>query len=201
MTVDYERVIRYNYKQEEKFALIEFIAMLKGVSSLLLREDGVLTPIVHSCVHDELQEFIQVGLREAIRSVTSKKKKEMRTELMQLRALAGDWLNGIEPVNDPALSGQKSKEPFKVQIPTRQVGPSPTQLELVRSLVFSILFLKRKEISSKHVKIFEDFYARSFFFPYLLNLSNTVVQACDLGDLWWRSRILLGIIQPTTISN
>jgi cytoplasmic FMR1 interacting protein len=77
-TVDYERVVRYNYKAEEKFALVEFIAMIKGLSAVMLREDGLLSPIMRNCIHDELQEFIQIGLRDIIRSATKKKKKEVR---------------------------------------------------------------------------------------------------------------------------
>jgi hypothetical protein len=31
-TVDYERVVRYNYKSDEKYALVEFLAMIKGLA-------------------------------------------------------------------------------------------------------------------------------------------------------------------------
>lgn len=44
----------------------------------MLREDGVLSPIIRTCIHDELQEYIQINLRDIIRSLTKKKKKEPR---------------------------------------------------------------------------------------------------------------------------
>ena len=59
--VEYERVVRYNYKTEEKFALVEFISMIKSLASLMLKFDCILSPIIRSSIHDEVQEFIQTG--------------------------------------------------------------------------------------------------------------------------------------------
>jgi len=74
--VEYERYIRYNYKPEEKFALIEFIAMLKGLAAVMLREEALLMPILRASIHDEIQEFIQIHLREMIRQHRKKKNKK-----------------------------------------------------------------------------------------------------------------------------
>jgi len=182
--VDYERVIRYNYKLEEKFALIEFIGMIKGLSGLMLREDSLLSPIIRTSLHDELQEFIQIGLRDLIRTATKKKKKE-RTELMQMRFVGADWLNGVEP-DDPVLQGKKPKEGEKVQLASRSVAPSPTQLVLIRNTAFGLLSLKKTDFSSAQIKTLETFYQKSFFYEYLLNYTNTIQACSDLGDLWYR---------------
>jgi hypothetical protein len=92
------------------------------------------------------------------------------SELMQLRTAAADWFTGFDNPNDPALNGQKSKDKdAKIQLPVRNVPPSFTQLELVRNMIFGIS-LKKKDISSKYHKTLDDFYGRSFFYPYLLNL-------------------------------
>lgn len=77
-SVDYERVVRHNFTSDEKFALVEFISMIKGLAGVMSKEDGVLSPIINLCIHDEIQEFIQIGLRDLIRHVTKKKKKEAR---------------------------------------------------------------------------------------------------------------------------
>ncbi len=61
--MDYDRVVKHNYTSDERFALVEFIAMIKGVAGLIVRNDAILTPIVKKSIHDELQEFIQVSLR------------------------------------------------------------------------------------------------------------------------------------------
>ena len=61
--VDYERVVKYNYTSEERYALVEFIAMIKGLASLFMRYDALLTPVVKRAIHHELQEFVQISLR------------------------------------------------------------------------------------------------------------------------------------------
>ena len=42
-------------------------------------------------------------------SKNPKKKANLRSELLQLRAIAADWMGGTEPV-DPALYGKKSSK-------------------------------------------------------------------------------------------
>eukprot|EP01119_Soliformovum_irregulare_P019520 TRINITY_DN6199_c0_g1_i4.p1 TRINITY_DN6199_c0_g1~~TRINITY_DN6199_c0_g1_i4.p1 ORF type:complete len:1378 (-),score=485.69 TRINITY_DN6199_c0_g1_i4:58-4191(-) len=186
-TVEYEKVVRYNYTAEEKFATVEFIAMIKSLAELMLREDGVFSPIIRNYIHDEVQEFIQIGLRDLIRTATKDKKKDIRNDLMQMRFLGADWFTGTEPA-DPALQGKKpagKDTQNKILLPSRSVAPSPTQLELIRSTVHGLL-VKRKEISSKYVGILEAFYQKSSFYKYLLDYSNTILQCSDLGDLWYK---------------
>jgi cytoplasmic FMR1 interacting protein len=185
--VDYERVVRYNYTSQERFALVEFIAMTKGLAGCMIKQDALLTGIIRRAIHDELQEFVQVSLREMIRAVSknTKKKANIRAELLQLRAIAADWMGGTEPV-DPALYGKKSsKDEDKVQYPHRNVGPSPTQLGLIRNIVYGLI-CKKKEFSSSQVKELEEFYSKSHFYPHLLNLTPTVIAITDLADLWYR---------------
>lgn len=143
--------------------------------------------IIRRAIHDELQEFVQVSLREMIRAVSknTKKKANIRSELLQLRAIAADWMGGTEPV-DPALYGKKSsKDEDKVQYPQRNVGPSPTQLDLIRNICYGLI-CKKKEFSSSQVKELEDFYNRSHFYQQLSHLTPTIVAITDLADLWYR---------------
>jgi len=187
-TVDYEKVVKYNYTSEERYALVEFIAMIKGLAALFMRYDGLLSPVIRRAIHHELQEFVQANLREMIRAVSknSKKKTHVRGELLQLRALASDWLSGAEPVADPALYGKKSsKEEEKVQFPDRAVGPSATQLDLIRNIVYGLIY-KKKEFSSSQVRELEDFYGRSFFYKYVVSITPTVLAITDLADLWYK---------------
>lgn len=94
---------------------------------------------------------------------------------MQLRALAADWAGGIEP-NDPALLGQKaSKDEKAPPLASRPVAPSATQLELIRSMVYSFFAWKSlgkkgaysdKDFDDDDIKVLKDFYNRSFFYRY-----------------------------------
>jgi hypothetical protein len=71
-------VVRFNYKPDEKVALIEFIGMIKGLANAMIKEDGLLAPIIRNCIHDEVQEYVQIGLRDLVRVATKKKKKDIR---------------------------------------------------------------------------------------------------------------------------
>lgn len=199
-TVDYERAVRYNYDSNEKFALIELIAMLKSLAALMLREDAMLGPIIRASIHDELQQFVQIEMRDMLRH-TAKNKDKFRqafSELTELRLMAADWKDGVEPA-DPALRGEKASanDPIPM-IPKRSVPPSPTQLELIRAQVFGLLTEPRKklgvfgdkDLSDTHVKSLETLYERTFFYPSLINYANTIRDITDLGDLWYREYFL-----------
>jgi cytoplasmic FMR1 interacting protein len=193
--VEYERYIRYNYTSDEKFALIEFIAMLKGLAAVMLKEEPVLIPILRASIHDEVQELSQIHIREMIRVVSKKidKKKPARDELIELRKLASDWAGGLEP-DDPALKGQKSAPNAPPpQIPKRAVPPNPTQLELIRNIIYGFRtqrgkkdIFSEKDFAAEHLKILDTFYHASYYYPYLLNFAGTIRNITDLGDLWYR---------------
>ena len=199
-TVDYERAVRYNYDSNEKFALIELIAMLKSLANLMLREDAMLGPIIRSSIHDEIQQFVQIEMRDMLRH-TAKNKDKFRqafSELTELRLMAADWKDGVEP-SDPAMRGEKASASDPVpMIPKRSVPPSPTQLSLFRAQVFGLLTEPRKklgmfgdkDLSDAHVKSLEVIYERSFWYPALINFANTIRDITDLGDLWYREYFL-----------
>ncbi|CAB1337769.1 unnamed protein product [Coregonus sp. 'balchen'] len=87
---EYERATRYNYTSEEKFALVEVIAMIKG--------------------------------------------------LQAIRKTICDWEGAREPPNDPCLRGEKDpKGGFDIKVPRRAVGPSSTQLYMVRTMLESLI--------------------------------------------------------------
>jgi cytoplasmic FMR1 interacting protein len=51
---EYERATRYNYSSEEKFALIEVIAMIKGLQVLMARMETVFTDSIRHATHTTL---------------------------------------------------------------------------------------------------------------------------------------------------
>jgi hypothetical protein len=40
------QVVKHNYSREERFILVEFIAMIKTLAGAMLKEDQVLAPII-----------------------------------------------------------------------------------------------------------------------------------------------------------
>jgi len=188
-TFDYERVVKYNYTADERTALIQFIAMIKSLSTLIIKNEALLQPILRRVIHHEIQEFVQIHLRETIKSFNKnnpKKKDNIKSEMAQLKSIAADWASGFEPVEAVPSKKSSSKDvEEKIVLPPRGVPPSSTQLELILNLVSSLMD-KRKDFSSTQNQEFEEFKGKAFFYRYLLSLSSNVNQITDLADLWYR---------------
>ncbi|KAL7645445.1 UNVERIFIED_CONTAM: hypothetical protein RMT77_003831 [Armadillidium vulgare] len=191
---EYERATRYNYNDEEKFALIEVIAMIKGLQVLMARMETVFLDSIRRNIYQELQDFVQKDLRDPLRKAIKNKKELLRTILVSIRETSADWLKGIEPNDDPALKGKKdSDHDFQIKVMRRNVGPSSTQLYMVRTMLESLISDKsggkktlRKELDGQHLCQIDDFHKTSFFWNYLLNINETLQHCCDLSQLWYR---------------
>ncbi|KAK3576874.1 hypothetical protein CHS0354_012929 [Potamilus streckersoni] len=194
----YERSTKYNYSNEEKFALVEVIAMVKGLQVKMSRMESMLTDAIHSHMYAELQNLVQIELREPLRRSVKNNKTINKMVLLSIRDSCVDWLNGIEPPDDPALKGKKdSNEGFPIQVPRKQVGPSGTQLYMVRTMLESIISNKglakkssRKDFDSQSVASMESFHQKSFYWNYLLNFGESLQNCCDLSQLWFREFFL-----------
>ena len=69
---------RYNYTSEEKFAMIEVIAMIKGLQVLMARMETVFADAARRSIYAELQDFVQLLLREPLRKAIKNKKDLIR---------------------------------------------------------------------------------------------------------------------------
>jgi len=191
---EYERATRYNYSSDEKFALIEIIAMIKGLQVLMARMETVFTDSIRRSIYAELQDFVQLELREPLRKAIRNKKDLIRSIIMSVRETCAEWQRGIEPHDDPALKGKKDPDTgFDIKVPRRNVGPSSTQLYMVRTMLESLTADKagakrtlRKDIDGAILMKIDDFHKHSFFWNYLLNFSKTLQDCCDLSQLWYR---------------
>ncbi|OQR79720.1 cytoplasmic FMR1-interacting protein-like [Tropilaelaps mercedesae] len=189
---EYERATRYNYSPDEKFALIEVIAMIKGLQVLMSRMETVFTDAARRHVYFELQQFVQVSLREPLRKAVKNKKEVVRSIVQSVRETCADWMRGYEPSEDPALKGKKDTE-YEIKAPRRNVGPSSTQLYMVRTMLESLIADKsgakrslRKDLDTASLADIERFHKQSFYWNYLLNFSQTLQECCDLSQLWYR---------------
>uniref|UniRef100_A0A3P9Q8X4 Cytoplasmic FMR1 interacting protein 2 n=1 Tax=Poecilia reticulata TaxID=8081 RepID=A0A3P9Q8X4_POERE len=195
---EYERATRYNYTSEEKFALVEVIAMIKGLQVLMGRMESVFNQAIRNTIYAALQDFAQVTLREPLRQAVRKKKNVLISVLQAIRKTVCDWEGGREPPNDPCLRGEKDpKGGFDIKVPRRAVGPSSTQLYMVRTMLESLIADKsgskktlRSSLDGPIVVAIEDFHKHSFFFTHLLNFSEALQQCCDLSQLWFREFFL-----------
>uniref|UniRef100_A0A8C6TL09 Cytoplasmic FMR1-interacting protein n=1 Tax=Neogobius melanostomus TaxID=47308 RepID=A0A8C6TL09_9GOBI len=167
---EYERATRYNYSSEEKFALVEVIAMIKGLQVLMGRMESVFNHAIRHTIYSALQDFAQVSLRDPLRQAIKKKKNVIQSVLQAIRKTVCDWETGREPHNDPALRGEKDpKGGFDIKVPRRAVGPSTTQVSPFCPICVSDFGLK-------------------------FNITEAVVytlqHCCDLSQLWFREFFL-----------
>ena len=70
---------RYNYSSSEKFALIEVIAMIKGLQVLMTRMESVFQEAILRTTYAEVQDFAQKTIRDGLRTAIKKKKKLVET--------------------------------------------------------------------------------------------------------------------------
>ncbi|PSN54695.1 Cytoplasmic FMR1-interacting protein [Blattella germanica] len=191
---EYERATRYNYTDEEKFALIEVIAMIKGLQVLMARMETVFTDAIRRNIYAELQDFVQLLLREPLRKAIKNKKDLIRSIIMSVRETCADWQRGVEPQADPALKGKKDPDNgFGIKVPRRNVGPSSTQLYMVRTMLESLIADKsggkrtlRKDIDGQYLVQIDQFHKTSFYWNYMLAFSASLQDCCDLSQLWYR---------------
>ncbi|XP_052277863.1 cytoplasmic FMR1-interacting protein-like [Dreissena polymorpha] len=194
----YEKSTRYNYSSVEKFAIIEVIAMIKGLQLLMLRMESVFMDAIRRHIYAELQDFVQLVLRDPVRKAIKKKNDVTKVILVAVRETCVDWLRGVEPQGDPAMRGKKDPdEGFLIQVPRRNVGSSTTQLYLVRTMLESLVSDKhigkrqlRKDLNVKDAQNIEAFHKMSFFWSYMLNLNDSLHASCNLSLLWFREYFL-----------
>ncbi|VDI44411.1 cytoplasmic FMR1 interacting protein [Mytilus galloprovincialis] len=194
---EYERSTRYNYSSDEKFAIIEVIAMIKGLQLLMARMESVFLDAIRRNIYAEIQKFVQITVREPLRKSVRKKNDVIKVIILAVRDTCADWLRGVEPHDDPAMKGKKEDEGFNIKVPSRNVGPSSTQLYMVRTMLESLIADKsggkktlRKEIDINHLQIIDNFHKQSFFWNYILNFNESLHSCCDLSQLWYREFFL-----------
>lgn len=196
---EYERSTRYNYNSREKFAMVELLGMIKGLQVLMTRMDSIFVQAIKSHIYTELQNFVQIDLRELLRVSSKKNKTMIQTLVNSIRNTAGDWPDNFRPSTDPANKGEKdSKSGFRPTTPkSRSVGPASTQLYIVRTMLEHLI--SEKSVERKTIKNLVDenvlrrldqFYNQSFFYSRLLNFSETLPECCDLSQLWFREFFL-----------
>ncbi|OQV18248.1 Cytoplasmic FMR1-interacting protein [Hypsibius exemplaris] len=192
---EYERATKYNYSMDEKFALVEVISMIKSLQLLMGKMDVVFSEAIRRHIYAELQDFVQITLREPLRKTVKHKKDLVKTIITSVRDTVADWVNGYEPSDDPTSKGKKDSDAkFEPKVARRSVPPSSTQLYMVRTMLESLISDKssgkrtlRKDIEGVYLMAIDGFHKQSFNWPYLLNFNESLQDvAVDLSQLWYR---------------
>lgn len=198
--LEYARVLKHNLSSAELSILADIISMIKSLASHLLQAESLFAPFIRFHIHHVTQQLVQGDLTPLLHRV-DKRNKPILPTLLKLRALAADWLHGIEPANDYKEYSRKQGSVQSHAHPARVVAPALSQLFILRAQVASLCdaeseVRKKSSIFSKadlersDIELFEKFYSESFLFPYVLHYTHYVREMSDLSDLWYREFFL-----------
>lgn len=189
----YERVVKLNYSSEDRFALVQAIALIKGLDRMLSEQGVSLRPFVAKAIYDEMQQFTQFKLPD-VYIKCKKNKRDCASLVTELLAIGADWSTGSLPSEETFKDNYKTRASTSKPMPplrSRDVAPSCTRLLLLRMLSGGLVSgrnaNRKKDLSKQaHVDWISGFYRRSVFYPYLLSLSDVLAAASDLSDLYFR---------------
>jgi len=193
--MEYEKVVRFNYTEDELYALIDVIGMIKGLGNLLLKNELLLVPLIRRSIHDKLQVFLQKEVARPLRKAFKRGRKEVLGVMLQMRDIGGDWSNYKEQKED-----YKQQKKVLVQVnrdfPRRNTAPTLTQITLIRRMMHTIFSPKSqgmqgglfasKDLKKEWIPVWEEFYSIGFFFKYLLDFAQTLREITDMSHLWYR---------------
>uniref|UniRef100_A0AC34GHC3 Cytoplasmic FMR1-interacting protein n=1 Tax=Panagrolaimus sp. ES5 TaxID=591445 RepID=A0AC34GHC3_9BILA len=195
----YERATRYNYSPAEKAALIETIAMIKGVQALIGKMEAEFSMAIRRHIYAELQEFIQHTLVDPLYKATKNKKDLLMGILTSIIETSIDDMHGQYGSRSSDITSLKLRKKkadtnsiADLRVIRRAVSPSTTQLYMARTMLESLISEKagkkshRKDIDQKHIEKMISFLRLSYHWTALLNLSRTLEACCDLSQLWFR---------------
>ncbi|KJE88550.1 cytoplasmic FMR1-interacting protein 1 [Capsaspora owczarzaki ATCC 30864] len=192
---EYEKLVKYNYSLEERFALVEMISMIKSVATALQTVSATIAPLIRRCIHRELFTFVQNTLLD-ITSHSIKKKRPSQSVLVMIRDMLMDAKAVIELPDEDDKKKKKGPAGPSTPVTYRACAPSSTQLNYARVLLESLYnekaagmkgtLMKGKDYSSQQIFEMMTFYKRSFLYPYLLDLDKSVLACSDLSVLWFK---------------
>lgn len=127
---------------------------------------------------------------------------------MHVKEIGTDFLDGYDPVAAATLKKKASSSSKKGKVvndptqaetqsyPSRNAGASATQIAYMRALLDAAFnekapgmkggFMKDTDFNSSEVEELTTFFRQAFFYPFFMNLSETVERCCDLSELWYK---------------
>ncbi|ETO36092.1 cytoplasmic FMR1-interacting protein 2 [Reticulomyxa filosa] len=193
----YEQITRYNYENELKYAMVEIIGLIKGLSNLILENESFVRPVLARYVHEQLQEFAHNTLLHPLYRSHKKKKGDLNDTLLKIRLVIADCYDIAKLRED--FKKNKDKELKKMEPhkwPARNVFPTRTQVLMLRRLLFHVYsdeskgmgggFFADKDLKKEEKQGFEQIFDLLGFVTRLNNLTDTINLATNLSDLWYR---------------
>ena len=198
---EYESRIKYNFTKMELSMFADIVATIKSIASMLEKAKADFAPIIRFYIHRQVQQLIQGDLLPVLHRM-NKRKKEGLESLLALRLLHADWTDGEEPLDDYKSYSRKKGSVFASH-PARVVGPQSTQLQNLRWSIFrlchpaspsrrgsGIIIPGKPDLEEDDVRLLDEFYKKSFFYPYMIDYHRSLHLVSDLSYLWFRETFL-----------
>ena len=72
----YVQVVRWNYSEDDRKALLDLIGFIKNVGLMIQRSETLVVDALWETIHGEVQDFVQVKL-DIMLHTTFRKKKDI----------------------------------------------------------------------------------------------------------------------------
>ncbi|KAJ3262628.1 Cytoplasmic FMR1-interacting protein 2 [Boothiomyces macroporosus] len=168
-----EQAVQHNYNHEEKKVLIEYIAMIKSLSSLLYTMEPLLQPMIDSHIGNEIQLFAKGSLTD-IYNHAAKKKKPIVSILKSVQDALSDNNETVVRADPISLS---------------QLFFSRALLDLIfneKSKGMKGGMMKEKNFKESQVTELQKFFDDSHYYPLMMNIKKTIADCSDLSNLWFK---------------
>ncbi|KAI5067235.1 hypothetical protein GOP47_0017763 [Adiantum capillus-veneris] len=194
---DYEKVVRCNYTQEERKAMVELSSYIKGVGSMMEKVDTLVSDSVWESIHGQVQEFVQNKL-SGIQRTSLRKRKDLVRIITDMQTIAADFMGNATKMGFDFKSSRRQAEENSVFFHPRPVAPTAAQLHCLQFLIHELVSgsAPRKaagffgsndpEVPQQDLRQLESFFNRLAFLPHILDYKVTLAHVTDLGFLWFR---------------
>uniref|UniRef100_A0A7S1KR93 Uncharacterized protein n=1 Tax=Percolomonas cosmopolitus TaxID=63605 RepID=A0A7S1KR93_9EUKA len=193
-SLEFDRVMRYNYTHEERSHLLRIVALLKNIESLLKENSVHYSKVIRGEIYAEIQQFCRSTMADHMyRAQKRQKKKEHLVELLQM--LQQSFADGN---SFPPMKRSKNLPPERVSLIQHEAPvPSLEQLNFGED-VLSILvhpdrpgmkktgLFGKKDFKEHQLAEIRDFYNSFRHYRYLLDLGTTISSIGDLSDLYFK---------------
>eukprot|EP01084_Bolivina_argentea_P282008 482634_1 len=192
----YEKITKFNYNKIEKYNMVQIIASIKSLSTLLLKHETTIRIFLTEYIHYEIQRFVHKVIALHLQKAWKKNKQKIEEILLFMRLIIADNDNRKILTNDYKSKKEKvvKKNIAEHEINNRNVFPTKTQIVLLRRCLLEIFSedashqsgLFTKFLYRDAVKDFKQFYDLLENVLYILDYKHTIINASDLSYLWFR---------------
>jgi len=179
----YNRGVKYNYSEEDLNTLVELIGYIKTISGTLLTSEGIITDFTTKFVYTEVQNFLHNVLKKPLETAQKENDKEAQNILLKIQTI----------FSDPLAVDITNKKTNNIKVGHACI--SKNQLDHLRSIIHSLKngklaqksgAFKKPILRQENIEEFDKFLKASERFYVLLNYSEEIRNATNLGCLWFR---------------